>query len=263
MMKLDPMRVRAVVRTELRGYRRRRSIVATMGFLPLVFLIEPVLTIFLIPASTPDVKHYVVLPLLYLLLIPVIMPATLAAYSVVGEREQGTLEPLLTTPIRREELILGKGAAVIIPSVALSYTVYGLLLAAVALFAHAPVASAVFDQGPVLLALLAFAPLLAGWSTWVGMAISARASDVRVAQQLGTLAGLPPIGVIGLMAFGTIKPTFTAAALFALGLVAINLRALRLVSGLLDRERLVTGTRASRPGRRRSYRPIPLTRPPR
>ena len=45
------------------------------------------------------------LPLLYMLLIPVIIPSTLAAYTVVGEREQGTLEPLLTTPIRTMELI--------------------------------------------------------------------------------------------------------------------------------------------------------------
>ena len=255
MMELDSIRIRAVVRMELRGYRRKRSIVATMGILPFFFLIEPVLTIFLLPASTSsaDLHNYVVLPLIYLLLIPVIMPATLAAYSIVGEREQGTLEPLLTTPIRKEEFILGKAAAVAVPSVALSYTVYGLFLAAVALFAHSAVASAVFHQGPVLLALLLFAPLLAGWAIWVGMAISARSSEVRVAQQLGTLAGLPPIGVIGLMAFGVIKPTFAAAALFAIGLLAINLIALRFVSRVLDRERLVTGIKPPR-SRRQGWR---------
>jgi hypothetical protein len=54
--------------------------------------------------------------LLYLLLLPVIVPSTLAAYSVAGEREQGTLEPLLTTQFRRQEFILGKAAAVMIPT---------------------------------------------------------------------------------------------------------------------------------------------------
>jgi ABC-type Na+ efflux pump permease subunit len=90
------------------------------------------------------------------------MPSTLAAYTVVGEREQGTLEPLLTTPIRQQEFIVGKAAAVMIPTMALSYVVFGLFLAAVALFAHPVVASAVFHQGPVLLALFLLAPLLAG-----------------------------------------------------------------------------------------------------
>ncbi|WP_280724781.1 ABC transporter permease subunit [Kitasatospora sp. MAA4] len=42
---------------------------------------------------------------------------TIAANSVVGEREQGTLEPVLTTPIRREELLIGKAVANLIPAV--------------------------------------------------------------------------------------------------------------------------------------------------
>src|SRR5215472_1641558 len=40
-------------------------------------------------------------PLAILLGIPAIVPATVSAYAVVGERQQGTLEPALTTPIRR------------------------------------------------------------------------------------------------------------------------------------------------------------------
>src|SRR5215204_2517719 len=42
--------------------------------------------------------------LLYMLGIPALVPTFTAPYSVVGEREQGTLEPVLTTPIRHEEL---------------------------------------------------------------------------------------------------------------------------------------------------------------
>ena len=86
------------MRKELREYRRKRSIVVTMAVLPIIFLIQPTLAVFVAP-STSDAAYYRV-PLLLLLLISVIMPSTLAAYSVVGEREQGTLEPLLTTPIR-------------------------------------------------------------------------------------------------------------------------------------------------------------------
>ena len=69
-----------------------------------------------------------------------------------------------------------------IPTLALSYTVFGLFLAAVRLFANPVVASAVFHQGAVLLVLFLFAPLLAGWAIVVGMAASVRASEVRVAQ---------------------------------------------------------------------------------
>ena len=246
MMRLDAMRIRAVARKEMRDYRRKRSIVVTMVVLPLIFLIEPIVSIFFAPGSSYSSDHgkYVILALLYMLLIPVIMPATLAAYTVVGEREQGTLEPLLTTPIRTLELVLGKAAAVMIPSVALSYTVFGLFLVAVRLFANSAVASTVFHQGPVLLVLFLYAPLLAGWAILVGMAISVRASEVRVAQQLGTLASFPPLGVIILLAIGVIHPTFVVAVLFAVGLLVIDVLALRIVSGTFDRERLVTGVKA-------------------
>ena len=249
MTRLDGVHIRAVIRKELRDYRRKRSIVVTMSVLPCIFLINPVLTIFLTSASAGSsaLDKTVSISLIFFLVIPVIMPSTLAAYSVVGEREQGTLEPLLTTPIRRQELILGKAAAVMIPTVALSYAVFGLFLAAVRLFANPVVASALFHQGPILLALFLFTPLLAGWSIVVGMAISVRASEIRVAQQLGILASVPLLGLFILLAVGVIRPTFLVAILFAVVLLVIDVRALRLVARMFDRERLVTGAKAARP----------------
>jgi ABC-2 type transport system permease protein len=257
MMALDARRVHAVMRKELLDYRRNRAIVVTMCIMPVLFLIQPLLTIFLTPASKAGsaLDKRLALSLLYLLLSPVVMPATLAAYSIAGEREQGTLEPLLTTPVRRQELILGKGAAVMIPTMALSYAVFGLFLAAVRLFAHPVVSSAVFHDGPVLLALFLFAPLVAGWAIVAGMAVSVRASEVRVAQQLGTLASLPILGVVALLAVGVIHPTFTVAVEFAIGLLAIDVLVLRIVSRMFDRERLVTGAKAARSPTTNGQRP--------
>jgi ABC-type Na+ efflux pump permease subunit len=241
---LDAPRIRAVVRKELRDYRRKRSIVVAMIILPVMFLLEPTLTVFLgSPASPTDTYS---LALLLLLLIPVITPSTLAAYSIVGEREQGTLEPLLTTPLRRQEFVLGKATAVMIPTLVLSYAVFGLFLAAVRLFANPVIAADVFHQGPVLLALVLFTPLLAGWAIVVGMAVSVRASEIRVAQQLGMIASFPPLGVVVLLGVGVIHPSFRVALLFAVALLVIDVRALRLVSRMFDRERLVTGAKAVR-----------------
>ena len=52
-------------------------------------------------------------------------------------------------------------------------------------------------QGPDLLAQLLFTPLLAGWSIWVGIGISIRAGDFRVAQQLGLALGLAAVLLLG------------------------------------------------------------------
>ena len=170
------------------------------------------------------------------------MPATLAAYSVVGERQQGTLEPVLATPIRREEFLLGKALAAFVPSVAISYAVYAFFLACVEIFAQPGVASALL-RGPDLLAQLVFTPLLAGWSIWVGIAISTRSSEVRVAQQLGMLASLPSVVVTSLIAFNVIHATLGVALGGAAVLLVLNRLGWRITSAMFDRERLITGTR--------------------
>lgn len=240
-MNVSRSRLRAIYRKELREYRRNGSLVWGMAILPLIFLIQPLVQAFALPASAASqlAGHH---ELLYLLAIPALVPATLAAFAVVGERQQGTLEPVLTTPVRREEFLLGKALAVLVPSIAISYGVYLVFLACVELFAKPGVAPALL-QGPDLLAQLIFTPLLAGWSIWLGIAISTRASEIRVAQQFGILANLPSVAVTTLLALNVIHPTLALAIGAAALLLVLNRLGWRVTSALFDRERLITGTR--------------------
>jgi ABC-type transport system involved in multi-copper enzyme maturation permease subunit len=238
---LSRRRVRAIFRKELREYRRNGFIVWTMAVFPLLFLIQPLVVVFVLPASAAAGLSHEHL-LLYMLGIPALAPAAVAAYAVVGERQQGTLEPVLTTPIRREELLVGKALAALVPSLVVAYAVYGFFLACVGLFARPGVASALLG-GPELLAQLLFTPLIAGWSIWVGMAISARSSDLRVAQQLGMLASLPSVAVTSLVAFNVIHPTLGLAIGLAAALLLLDGLGWRFMSAAFDRERLITGTR--------------------
>jgi ABC-2 type transport system permease protein len=227
------------MRKELRSYRRNRSIVLGMPIIALVFIIQPLLSVFAAPAAAADqlARHH---ELIYMLAIPALVPAALAAYAVVGERQEGTLEPVLGTPIRREELLLGKALAVLAPTVVIAYAVFGVFLALVALFAHQGVASALI-RGSDVLAQVVFTPLLAGWSIWLGIAISTWASEVRVAQQLGVLASLPTIALTTLTALDVIHASLRIALVFGVVLVVANRVGWRLASALCDRERLVTG----------------------
>jgi ABC-type transport system involved in multi-copper enzyme maturation permease subunit len=240
-MNISSSRVLAIYHKELREYRRNRSVVAAMAIFPLLFLIQPMITVFTLPAlSAGQIAHHH--ELLYLLAIPALVPATLAAYAVVGERQQGTLEPVLATPVRREEFLLGKALAVLAPSVVISYAVFALFAACVELFAQPGVAPALL-AGPDVLAQLIFTPLIAGWSIWVGIALSTRVSEVRVAQQLGLLANLPSIAVTTLIAVNLIHPTLVLAIGGALLLLVFNRLGWRVASALFDRERLILGTR--------------------
>ncbi len=233
--------VRAIVRKELREYRRNANIIYATAILPLLFLIQPLIQVFALPASASvSLRHEHTL--LYILAIPVLVPAVLAAYSVVGERLQGTLEPVLGTPIRREELLLGKALAAFMPSVVVAYSVFALFVAVVELFARPEVSSALI-RGPELVAQLLFTPLLAAWSIWVGIAVSARASDPRTAAQLSMLMSLPTVAVTTLVAFNVIPATFGVA--IALGIALLLLVGLGwwFASAIFDRERLVTSTK--------------------
>jgi ABC-2 type transport system permease protein len=153
--------------------------------------------------------------------IPAIVPTLIAAYAVAGERQQGTLEPVPTTPIRSDELLLGKALAVLVPSLAIAYGVFAVVLACIGLFADPTVSSALV-RGPELLAQVFFTPLIAGWSIWLGIAISTRSSDVRVAQQLGALASLPSIAVTTLIAYNVIHATLALALGLAVALLIGN-----------------------------------------
>ena len=240
-MNVNRRRVRAIVRKELRDFRRNRSLTAGMAVLPVIFCVQPLITVFALdPAASATLRNEHVL--LYMLGIPALVPSFVAAYSVVGERQQGTLEPVLTTPIRQEELLLGKAVAALLPSLAVAYLVYGLFLACVELFA-APAVAAAIIRLPDLLAQLVFTPLLAGLSIWIATLISTRSNDIRVAQQFATLASLPSIAVTTLIAFNVIKVTAVAGVIAGAALLLLNLIGWRVASAMFDRERLILGTK--------------------
>jgi ABC-2 type transport system permease protein len=240
-MNINWRRVRGIFRKELREFRHSGNILWGMAVFPLIFVTQPAIVIFGLSGQVATVlahEH----PLLYMLGIPAIVPAALASYAVVGERDQGTLEPVLTTPIRREELILGKALAAFVPAATIAYAVYALFLAAVALFAQAAVASTLLTW-QVILPQVVFTPLLVAWSIWVGMAVSGRVKDVRTAQQLGVLASLPTFAVTALITFNVIHASLGLALGLGAALLVLDALGWRVTSATFNRERLITGIR--------------------
>jgi ABC-type transport system involved in multi-copper enzyme maturation permease subunit len=238
---MSPRRIRAIFRKELREYRRHPSVVISVAIFPLIFLIQPLVIVFVVPSSSASSLAQDHL-LLYMLAIPVLAPAMLAAYAVAGERQQATLEPVLTTPVHREEFLIGKTLAVLVPSVAIAYAIYVVFLAFVLLFARPAVASALLRPSDVFLQVL-LTPCLAAWSNWVGLAVSTRSSDVRVAQQLSLLGNLPLVLVTSLIAFNVIHVTIGLALGLVAAVLLVDSLGWRIVARMFDRERLITGTR--------------------
>jgi hypothetical protein len=86
-------------------------------------------------------------------------------------------------------------------------------------------------------------PLIAGWSIWLGIAISSQSNDIRVAQQLGILASLPSVIVTSLIAFNVVHPPPVLVLGLIATLVPLDAFAWRMVSLLFNRERHITNTR--------------------
>jgi ABC-2 type transport system permease protein len=113
---------------------------------------------------------------------------TQMAVSVVRERERGTLEALIVSPIRRWELLLGK----ILPNLGVAYGQMTMALL---------VARFVFDV-PIRgsLVLLYALSLLFMWGTLgIGILVSAASRTVPQAMQLAFLTFLPSIYLSGLL----------------------------------------------------------------
>jgi ABC-2 type transport system permease protein len=113
---------------------------------------------------------------------------TAMAVSVVREREKGTLEALIVSPIRRWELLLGK----IIPNL---MTAYGQMTGAL-LVAHF-----VFDvpiRGSLLL-LYGLSLVFMWGSLGIGILVSTASRTVPQAMQLAFLTFLPSIYLSGLL----------------------------------------------------------------
>jgi len=235
------LHVRAVLRKELREFRRNKFVVGSMLALPLIFIVIPIGNIISLKRGTSvdQIRAVVGGASLSFFLVPLILPTVIAGYAVVGEREQGTLEPILTTPIRERELLLGKAFAAIIPSVGIAYALFAIYAFAVRTWAIQAVANIVWQPSQVVAVLLA-APLLSAFSIWIGLAISARSSDVRVAQQLSALAMLPMLGLLALFAFQVVTPSVSVALIGAGVLVVFDAGAWRVVSAMFDRERMLT-----------------------
>ncbi len=178
--------------------------------------------------------------LVLFLMMPLMVPVTISAYSIVGEKITRSLEPLLATPVTTAQLLLGKGLAAALPGVFTAWASYGLFLIFARFFAVSDRVFRIFVDPMWLVAMFVLAPLLTVMAVNVGVIVSSRTSDPRAAEQLGTLVILPLMVLfIGpLVGFITLNSTtFWVSSLIVLvldvGLVYLGVK-------LFQRETILT-----------------------
>jgi ABC-2 type transport system permease protein len=180
-------------------------------------------------------QHFLVL----LVLTPVAGSMSIAAHSVIGEKQARTLEPLLATPMTTFELLTAKVLGSLLPSLALTALCFGIYVAGVAAFAQPGVYRALFTLSSLGIVFL-LGPLAALCALQLAVCVSSRVNDTRSAQQIGALVILPIAGLLVVQLTGTFVLTPPVIAYLAIALGGVNIGLMLIGVKLFDREAILT-----------------------
>jgi ABC-2 type transport system permease protein len=177
--------------------------------------------------------------LAFFLLMPAYIPLSIATFSIIGEKQARTLEPVLATPIRTIELLAGKAIAALVPGIAAGWATY-LVFVVLASIVYGPNLFGVVTDPSWLAGVFVLGPAVGLSSVVAGVIVSARVNDPRVAQQIGGIIIVPIIAVTLLQATGTLLVGATGYVLLAVVVLVFSLLGLRLGVALFDREAILT-----------------------
>jgi ABC-2 type transport system permease protein len=256
-------KIKTIIRKEWAEVFKHRMVLFTVIFLPLLMTALPLIILFATRDSGMDAVSTELPPqfsqlcaedlstgqcfqvymvsqfLLMFMMIPLIIPINIAAYSIVGEKTTHSLEPLLATPITTAELLTAKNLAATIPAVVATWGGFAIFAAGALIISGTKMAGALLD--PMwLLAVLLVGPLMSVLSVNFSIMVSSRVNDPRVAEQVSTVVILPLLALF----FGQISGWFflnkTLILLIALALVVIDIGVIFIAVRMFQRENILT-----------------------
>jgi ABC-2 type transport system permease protein len=259
--------IRTIIDKDWAQVFKNRMVLLTMILLPLIFTIMPLAMLFFTnpgmdymgDASTADVpleflsvcgegvsggeciQIYTINQFLLLfMMLPVIIPVTIASYSIVGEKTTHSLEPLLATPITTMELLAGKSLAASLPAIIVGWASYGLFVLAMPLIGvTGPVIR--YVTGPTwLLAILVVGQLMAIASVNFSIFVSSRVNDPRVAEQISSLMILPILGLVFAQLAGLIVINVMVMLSFIGAMALVDVGLIYLGTTIFQRETILT-----------------------
>ena len=177
--------------------------------------------------------------LAFFLLMPAYIPLSIATFSIIGEKQARSLEPVLAAPIRTVELLAGKAIAALVPGVLAGWATY-VVFVALASVVYGPHLFGVVTDPSWLAGVFLLGPAVGLASVVSGVIVSSRVNDPRVAQQIGGVIIVPIVGLVLAQASGTILVGATGYAVMTVVVLVVALVGLRIGVRLFDREAILT-----------------------
>jgi ABC-2 type transport system permease protein len=258
-------KIRTIISKEWSEVFRNRMVLFTVAFLPLILTAIPLGIIYATRSSSDFAAESGDIPtqltalcpselsggdcfqvfivsefMIMFMIIPLAIPASISAYSIVGEKVNRSLEPLLATPITTVELLLGKSLAAIIPALAATWLGFSIFIFGTWVMISKQEVISYFLDGRWLIAIFIIGPLMALSSVTFSTIISSRVNDPRVAEQVSMIIILPILAAFfGQMAgILILNVRFMFASAFVLALVDVLL--IYLAVRLFQRETIIT-----------------------
>lgn len=172
--------------------------------------------------------------------IPLVVPITIASYSIVGEKQLRTLEPLLATPIKTWELLAAKGLSAAIPGILSTWWGFAMFALVGRFVTSDKVFSGLIMSPTWLLAISVLTPIFTFLAVGLGVLISSRVKDPNSAQQLGSLVILPVIGMLVAQVSGAVQVGVGVIVSIAVVVGLIDIGLLILGVRLFRREEILT-----------------------
>ncbi len=263
-------RVSTVFEKEWLELRQNRSLLATLIFPLVIFLLLPIVTAFVLPiflgasiTADPDIEEVVGLLmetfpafaglsaieqfqvymlrqfLALFLLSPIIGSMSIATYSIIGEKTTRSLEALLASPIRTDELLLAKSLAAALPPILVTWLMFLIFATIILVLGGWNVFRFTMD-GAAWGMMLLIAPLVALLGLGLGVIVSSRANDPRTAQQIGGVVVLPIVAVVVGQSAGIFLLGLPIVLVAAIILLLIDLALLGIGVSLFNRESILT-----------------------
>jgi len=205
-------KIKAILFKEFQEIRKTKMILYSLAVIPIVFAIVIITTInsndmfknvsekvlYNLYPQYQNLTPKQILQILILdqntpmfLIILMLIPVMIAAYSIIGEKERKTLESLLATPITVIELFIGKCLAAVIPAMGVSMVAFIIVCAGVDISTYNSFGFLIMPNLKWLYTLIVLGTLASFLGVTFCIIISTKLKDIRAAQQLGSLIILP------------------------------------------------------------------------
>jgi ABC-2 type transport system permease protein len=222
-------KINTILRKEWAEVFRNRLVLFTIIFLPLIMTAIPLGILYSMSGETALADASTEMPaqfgavcpenitsaecfqvfmvnefLIMFMILPLAIPSTIASYSIVGEKVNRSLEPLLATPISTAELLLGKSFAAAIPGIIATWIGFVIFAVGAAIIVTNQALLFAIVDARWILAIFLVGPLMAILSVNVSVIVSSRVNDPRTAEQISMVVILPVL----LIFFGQIAGLF-------------------------------------------------------